>query len=114
MLKFYISFWKEYRHVLLDGKLTAKNPENDFSQASSTLDGTAVTAVYTNNVVVAGGETAVVVNASGFDSVIVKNATDKNFTVISCTGEALHCGTVTDPIEEISVPKAGILIIKKQ
>ena len=34
MLEFYISFWKEYRNVLLDGKLTAKNPENDYSQVN--------------------------------------------------------------------------------
>ena len=112
MLKFYISFWMEYRHVLLDGKLTAKNPENDYSQASSTLDNITVTAVYTNNVVDVTNDKTVVVNASGFDSVIVKNAAEKSFTVKNCKGEIITTGTVKNNLEEITVTKAGIVIIE--
>lgn len=112
MLKFYISFWMEYRHVLLDGKLTAKNPENDYSQASATLDNSTVTAVYTNNVVDSKSDKTVVVNASGFDSVIVKNAAEKSFTVKNCKGEIITTGTVKNNLEEISVTKSGIVIIE--
>lgn len=112
MLRFYISFWMEYRHVLLDGKLTAKNPENDYSQASATLDNTTVTAVYTNNVVDSKSDKTVVVNASGFDSVIVKNAADKSFTVKNCKGEIITTGTVKNNLEEIAVTKSGIVIIE--
>ena len=111
MLKFYISFWKEYRNVLLDGKLTAKNPENDYSQACSTLGNTTVVAVYTNNVVDAANEITVVVNASGFDSAIVKNAADKKFTVKNCKGETVSSGTVNNSVEEIPVPQAGIIVL---
>ena len=113
MLKFYISFWKEYRKVLLDGKLTAKNPENDFSQAQATLDNTTVIAIYTNNVVDAKSDVTVIVNASGFDSVIVKNAINKEFTVKSCKGEITDSGIVTDSFKEIPVTKGGVLIFKK-
>ncbi len=112
MLKFYISFWKEYRSVLLDGKLTAKNPENDYSQASSTLDNTTVTAVYANNVVDAKSDKTVIVNASGFDSVIVKNAAGKNFTAKNCKGEITCSGVIKNNLEEISVAKAGIIVIE--
>ncbi len=112
MLKFYISFWKEYRKVLLDGKLTAKNPENDYSQASSTLDNTTVTAVYANNVVDAKSDKTVIVNASGFDSVIVKNAAGKNFTAKNCKGEITDSGVIKNNLEEIAVAKAGVIIIE--
>lgn len=113
MLKFYISFWKEYRDVLLDGKLTAKNPENDYSQAQTTLDNTTVVAIYTNNVVDAKNDTTVIVNASGFDSVVVKNAVDKKFTVKNCKGEITDSGIVKNSLEEISVAKSGVLILEK-
>lgn len=113
MLKFYISFWKEYRDVLLDGKLTAKNPENDYSQAQTTLDNTTVVAIYTNNVVDVKNDTTVIVNASGFDSVIVKNAVDKKFTVKNCKGEITNSGVVSYSLEELSVTKGGVLIFKK-
>lgn len=113
MLKFYISFWKEYRNVLLDGKLTAKNPENDYSQAQATLGNAAVIAVYTNNTVDAQKDTTVVVNASGFASLIVKNAENKKFTLKNCKGEIISKGTVTASLEELPVTKGGVLIIEK-
>ncbi len=111
MLKFYISFWKEYSSVLLDGKLTAMNPENDYSQASSTLDNTTVTAVYTNNIIDAGNKVTAVVNASGFKSVIVKNAADKSFTVKNSKGEITESGKIKNSLEEIFVSQAGVIII---
>ncbi len=112
MLKFYISFWKEYRNVLLNGKITAKNPENDYSQACSTLDDTSVFAIYTNNVVTAGKGTTVVINASGYNSVIVKNAVNKRHIVKNCMGEVISRGEVRNSMEEYFVPKAGILFIE--
>ena len=112
MLKFYISFWKEYRSVLLDGKLTAKNPESEYSQASSTLDNTTVTAVYTSNVIDTINDITVVVNASVFDSVIVKNAAGKNFTAKNCKGEITGSGVIKNNLEEIPVTKSGIVVIE--
>ena len=112
MLKFYISFWKEYRYVLLDGKLTAENPENDYSQASSTYDNTTIVAVYTNNVVDAKKGTTIVVNASGFKSVIIKNAVNKRYIIKNCKGEVVGRGEVRDSLKEFPITKAGILIIE--
>ena len=112
MLGFYIHFWKEYRAVLLNGKLTAKNPESDYSQASSTLDNTTVTAVYTNNIVDGKNGTNVIVNASGSDSIIVKNAVNKRYVIKNCKGKVLSRGEVRDSLKEFSVTKAGVLIIE--
>ena len=112
MLGFYIDFWKEYRAVLLNGKLTPKNPESDYSQASSTLDNTTVTAVYTNNIVDGKNGTNVIVNASGSDSIIVKNAVNKRYVIKNCKGEVLSRGEVRDSLKEFSVTKAGVLIIE--
>ena len=112
MLKFYINFWKEYRYVLLDGKLTAKNPEADYSQASATLDNTTVTAVYTNNVVDAENSTTVIVNAGSFSSVIVKNAVNKRYILRNCRGEISGRGEVRDSLKEFPISKAGVLVIE--
>ena len=97
--------------MLLDGKLTAKNPESDYSQAQSVLDDTAVVAVYTNNVVDISSEKTVIVNASGFDSVIVKNADGKDFIVKSCKGEIIAKGKISGIPAELPVSRAGIVFI---
>lgn len=111
MLKFYISFWREYRYVLLNGKLTAINPENDYSQAMSTHNNKSVVSVYTNNVVDVKTNECVVVNASGFNNVILKNAENKSYVVKNCLGKVVEVGKVQTKTEEILVPKAGIVYI---
>lgn len=112
MLRFYINFWKENRCVLLDGKITAKSPENDYSQSTATLDNTSIVAIYTNNVVDAKNGTTIVVNASGFSSVIVKNAVNKRYVLKNCKGEILLRGEVRDSLKEFPITKAGILVIE--
>ena len=83
MLRFYISFWKEYRSVLLDGKLTAKNPENDYSQATAALDNTSIVAIYTNNVVDGKNGTTIVVNAGSSSLKYQLFDTNKNYEVLA-------------------------------
>ena len=112
MLKFYIAFWKEYKNVLLRGKITARNPENDYSQASATLGNTSVIAVYSNNVVDAYKGTSIVVNAGSFNSVIIKNAVNKRYVLKDCKGNVLSKGEVRDSLKEFHITKAGILFIE--
>ena len=112
MLKYYISFWKEWKDVLLDGRLTAENPECNYSSACSTLGDKSVITSFTNPVVCINTETAVVVNASMHKSLIIKGAKDKNYTVVNCMGEEVSKGAITADIEEINVPVAGMVFLR--
>ncbi len=114
MLKFYISFWKEWKYVLLDGKLTAENPECNYSLACSTLGDKSVITAFTTPVVDVKTENAVVVNASMHTSLIIKNAENKAYTVVNCMGEEISHGTFSSSIEEISIPTAGMMFLGKQ
>lgn len=111
MLKFYISFWKEWRNVLLDGKLTAENPECNFSSACSTLGDKSVTVTYTNPVVEIKTAKSVAVNASMHKSLIIKGAQSKNYKVVNCLGKTVAYGKIGTSLEEIEVPTAGIIFI---
>ena len=111
MLKFYISFWKEWRDVLLDGRLTAKNPESNYSTACSTLGNKSVTVSFTNPVVDIKTETAAAVNASMHNSLIIKGACGKSYKTVNCMGKVISEGKIGTPIEEINVPTSGIIFI---
>ena len=112
MLKHYISFWKEWKDVLLEGKLTAENPECNYSSACSTLGNKSVITSFTNPVVNINTDTSVVVNASMYNSLIIKGAKDKNYTVVNCMGENVATGVFTADIEEIDVPVAGMIFVR--
>lgn len=112
MLRHYISFWKEWREVLLDGKLTATNPECEYSLVCSELNDKAVFTAYSDTVIPVKAKETAAVNATATESLIIKNASGYNYAVTSCTGEKLSEGTISSDLEEIRVPIAGMIILK--
>lgn len=111
MLKYYISFWNEWKKVLLDGKLTATNPESEYSLVCSRLDNKEVYTAYNDVVIPVTTEKTVAVNATAYKNLIIKNAKGKNFAVVNCMGEAVSKGTINSNLEEIHVPVAGIIFV---
>ncbi len=111
MLKFYISFWNEWENVLLDGKLTATNPESEYSLVCSRLADKEIYTAYNDRVIPVTVKECVAVNASAFKSLIIKNAKGKNYKVINCMGQEASTGTINCNLEEIAVPVAGMILI---
>ena len=112
MLKYYISFWREWREVLLDGKLTATNPECEYSLVCSSLGEKEVYTAYSDRIIPVKANITVAVNATGEKSLIIKNAMRKAYTVINCMGEELAKGSLQTNLEEISVPTAGMIFVE--
>jgi alpha-galactosidase len=109
MLKFYLSFWKQNKDVLLGGKLTAENPEDNFSIAAATLGDSSVITSYSNRLVEVKTEKFAAVNASGADSLIIKGASGKNYKVLDCCGEEIGSGKLEN-LSEIHVPMSGMIV----
>ena len=111
MLEFYLSFWKEWRDVLLDGKLTATNPECEYSLVCSELNEKAVYTAYSDTVIPVKTKETVAVNATAGETLIIKNAEGKKYKVINCMGEEILSGEIGLNLQEIPVPTAGIVFV---
>ncbi len=111
MLKHYLGFWFENREVLLDGKITALNPECNFSSVCSALGEKSVITLFTNPVADMQTEKAIIVNASGFNSVIIKNANGKSYKTVNCFGDETDSGVISADLSELSVKTAGMIYI---
>ena len=112
MLKYYISFWREWREVLLDGKLTATNPECEYSLVCSSLGEKEVFTAYSDRVIPVKANITVAVNATAEKTLIIKNAKSKAYTVINCMGEAVSQGIMDSDLQEIPVPTAGMIFVE--
>ena len=112
MLKYYISFWKAHRDILLDGKLTAKNPESEYSIVSSALDNKEIFTSYTDTVIPVSADYTVAVNGTRGNSLIIKNADGKNYRIVDCMGNETDNGRFVSDIAEITVPTAGMVFIQ--
>ena len=113
MLKFYISFWKEHRDILVNGKLTAENPENDYSSARVTLKDSEIVATYTNSLVEVFKKKAIVVNGTMKDFLVIKGAKGCKVKVVNCFGETISEFIIKNTLEEIAVSRAGIIYLNK-
>lgn len=111
MLKFYISFWKEWKTTLLDGKLTATNPESEYSLVRSVLSEKEIYTAYNDRVIPVTSDKTVAVNATADKSLIIKNAKAKKYKVLDCMGKEVSRGEVKECLQEIQVPTAGIIFI---
>ena len=111
-LKYYLSFWREHRDILLDGRLTLDAPESFYSQIRACKDGEAVITVYENAVV--EGEyiklTVVCVNPLGY--VYLKGMQGKSYTVVDCMGTQQSCGVIEESLAQVSAPLGGMIFIK--
>ncbi len=111
MLKFYLEFWTEWRSVLIDGKLTAENPESCYSVVCSQLDGKAVVTTYVTSVIENKYDKLAVVNATGKNKMYFKDFPGKAYKVVNCMGETVETGIFDSKIEELVVPVSGIVFI---
>ncbi len=112
MLCHYIDFWKKHRDVLLDGKITALNPETNYSIVASTLGEKSIITAYTNQVVDIKTKEAIVVNATMHGTLVIKNAVGMNYKTTDCKGNLLYSGKITENLEEIQIPTAGIVYLE--
>lgn len=111
MLKFYISFWRKWREVLLDGKIIATNPECEYSLVCSELEDKAVFTAYSDRVIPVKTKETVAVNATAGETLIIKNAAGKKYTVLNCKGEEISQGEIVSNLQEINVPTAGMVFV---
>lgn len=114
MLSYYLSFWRENRDVLLDGKLCALNPESGYSLVWTEKDGRAVFTSYTDPVIdCASYRETIAVNGSGGNTLILKGAKGRLCTVVNCMGEILSRCEITETLCEIRVPLSGMVFVKE-
>ncbi len=112
MLNYYIAFWREWKDVLIGGKLTAKNPEINYTVAASTLGNKSVIVPYCDIVTEVNTEIAVILNSTGKDYITLKGALGKDYTVKDCVGQVLESGKIENNLQEISVPLSGQIFVQ--
>jgi alpha-galactosidase len=113
MLEFYLSFWRENRDILIDGRLTAQNPESAYSIVCAEKDGRAIYTCYTDTLVDCSGLAgAVAVNSSRSKTLLIKGADKKTYKVLNCMGDTVSEGMVDGAICEIEAPLAGMIIVE--
>ena len=114
MLGYYLSFWRENREVLIDGKLMADNPDCNYSLVRSVKDGKAIFTSYGEIVIpCAEYESVVAVNGTGRTELVLRGAKGRGYRVVNCMGEEIACGVIDAEFAPITVPVSGMIFVEK-
>lgn len=87
LLTYFLSFWREHRKTLLDGKLSLSGYDVGYTMAQSTRDGECVAVLYHNVAYSAQKDTTTYLfNPSGYDGVVVELEADAECEIYDILG----------------------------
>ncbi len=113
-LKNYLDCYNANKEVLMKGKLTASDPDSNYSMARTTLNGKTFAVGFCKNVFdVSGCTDAVLVNLTSEKEIIVKNADGYNYSVIDCMGNVIDTGKVCGNLTSLAAPLSSRAELKK-
>lgn len=116
MLEFYLRFWKENKHCLIDGKLSAENPESFYSLITSESENKIIAASYIKNVmnIKKAYNEIIFINGSWDDELFINNKYDdmkSECTIYTCTGEIKESKEIIlkKGVNVFNIPKSGLV-----
>ena len=116
MLEFYLRFWKENKHCLIDGKLSAENPESCYSLITSEIENKIIAASYIKNVmnIKKAYNEIIFINGSWDDELFINNKYDdmkSECTIYTCTGEIKESKEIIlkKGVNVFNIPKSGMV-----
>ncbi len=113
MIKYYTDFWINQREILLNGKLSAESPQNDYSKAVSTLGDSSVIALYTDRFAEIKTKNAVIVNAGVNERIAVSYSGKFSYKIVNCMGEEIEKCNCAENMVILTIPKGGMAFINE-
>lgn len=118
MLKYYLKFMDDNRHILIDGELVPLGVEASYSQIYARIEGEIIATVYSNPVFVMKEKLnrLVIANGTGNTDVYIDNKCSDakySFEIRNCMGDIVSSGeaTLANGISKFDVPVNGFLFL---
>jgi len=122
MASFWINYWKDNKHILLDGKFVPRNPAALYPVILAYDDEKMIAAVYNDyflKVEEPGLKAIDIVNAKGSTEIVVEWTYDYGRAIINvfdCSGQEkdMYEVRISEGVSKFAVPPSGLLSIKQK
>lgn len=113
LLKAFLSFWREHRKTILDGKLALRGHDVGYTMAQSTKDGECVAVLY-NNVPYSAqkGTKTYLFNSSGYDGAVIELEEKAQYEIYDIFGKKYSSGTLDKGVHKIPLKNCEMIKIK--
>ncbi|MBE5731910.1 MAG: alpha-galactosidase [Clostridiales bacterium] len=115
VLKRFMSFWTEHKDTLINGKLTASNPELLYTSITAESENERISVLYSDSVIEATRKQNYFINLSQSVNLIIKSKRDKYFVeVFDCMGGRVsRKSRIKSDLAEIYVPMGGMAVVEE-
>ena len=122
MARFWLSFWREHRDVLLDGKLMPLHPEAMYPLVIATTPTKRIAVTYADTVINPGSDLPavfIIVNGTLVKGVVLEfteNTGTWQLEVRDCRGQVFSTGQVLlgKGLQRIDVPPVGVATLHRR
>ncbi len=113
LLKCFLSFWREHRGTILEGKLSLRGHDVGYTMAQSTRDGECVAVLYHNVTYTAQKDTTTYLfNSSGYDGLIIELEEGAEYEIYDILGKKYSSGALDKGVHKISAKNCEMIKIK--
>ena len=118
VLRFWLSYIKENRDLLLDGTFSAKSPEQLYTQIKAEKDGKMIAVAYADPLLLLDADCELrsldFINATGGKTLVLKTIKPlgtKAYRILDCTGREMASGSLdfTTDTHAFDIPRGGMV-----
>lgn len=116
LIRYFLTYWRQNRDILLHGKLIPLHPESNFTSVTAEGDEKQITVLYADIPFTYKNKNADVFHNGDTDGIIFENPSDKtlNAEIFDCFGKSLDKITVSPgSVSRIKAPLRGMLSIRE-
>lgn len=113
ILKNYLSFWREHKDILLNGEITLRDAEANYSLAQSKKDGKSVVVLYQSVVKKAENQREeYIFNSTGSDGIYIEAEEEKIYEIYDVFGNKYSSGNLLKGVHRLDVKNCEMLKLK--
>lgn len=112
VLKNYITYWKENRHLLMNSDLFVEGMESNYSSAYVENDNKKIIALYSSNYVKCDNKEIDILNASNSEYLIIESEYNKKAYSYNSVGEIIEEIDIKVGLNKIEFKRGGKVIVK--
>lgn len=109
LLKNFLSFWRNHRDTIMNGKLTASGIDANYTVAKCEKNGESVTVLYQNVVVCVENSTEFIFNATGSDYIYLEAEDEREYILYDIFGSEYGKGALKAGISKIALKSCGMV-----
>ena len=111
LLKGFLTFWRNHRDTIMNGKLTANDIDANYTMAKCEKNGESVAVLYQNVPLTLTNDTEYIFNSTGKDYIYIETDREREYTLHDIFGNIQSKGKTATGVNKISLNNCCLVTV---